>query len=83
MKKSFKKLKKSFKREIAEAKHSGIESILLSPDIDEPIFLDVSQDDESLSEIATLNGWQDQFLVIDFKRGMEKVLKCDTLKIAS
>ncbi len=83
MKKSFKKLKKSFKREIEEAKHSGIESILLSPDIEEPIFLDISQDDESLSEIATLNGWQDQFLVIDFKRGTEKVLKCDTLKIAS
>ena len=77
MKKTLKKLKKHFKQEIEEAKHAGIESVLLSPDCNEPIFLDIGQDDRSLSEIAACNGWHNQFLVIDFKRGTEKVLRCE------
>jgi len=74
MKKRIKKLKKSYRQLLKDAKAADIESVLLCETADTPIFLDTRQDDRTLCEIARQNGWEDAFVAIDFIENSERII---------
>ncbi len=71
--------KRSFKREMSFAKSIGFEGILIQigSDIDSnsSIFLETIYNNKTIEEIAIDNGWDHDFLFIDFTTKKETIIQ--------